>query len=455
MNAFGKLVCSVNDALEFNHATLSGCVDIVVVQQQDGSLKSSPFHARFGKLKVLKSRDKVVKIHVNGCEAGFVMKLGEAGEAFFEDRVERSMLKSKKAANSPLILPDVEASQVKTIKSNVGSNNLKAMLQMGNSRSNQSTSAQTNALMNDNTLSNQMEIEDQADMKDLCFLNENMPVGYQKIEAKREQTKKIKVKTLRPSSERLQSLNLKWGINTITYTVQSGLQGSQSLSGHIYFWPMDANIIVSDIDGTITKSDVLGHILSMFGKDWSQPGIASLYTNIRRNGYHILYLTSRPIGQACQTKAFLDSVCQDGHMLPMGPVLTSPDRSVSSVKREMVYKRPDLFKVAALRDIRSLFPADHNPFHAGFGNRETDAISYRAVGIPLEKVFIVNPSGDIHHHNSISAKSYALINTMLKEIFPGITKDSKAKLAESLNDSNILRLDNESAIEANAVKVVS
>jgi len=45
----------VSDIFNINSATLSGCMDIVVVQQPDGSFKSSPFHVRFGKLKLLKS----------------------------------------------------------------------------------------------------------------------------------------------------------------------------------------------------------------------------------------------------------------------------------------------------------------------------------------------------------------------------------------------------------------
>ena len=40
-----------------------------------------------------------------------------------------------------------------------------------------------------------------------------------------------------------------------------------------------------------------------------------------------------------------------------------------------------MFKIAALKNIRNLFPDEWNPFYAGFGNRDTDAISYRAVGI--------------------------------------------------------------------------
>ncbi|GJN25536.1 hypothetical protein PR202_gb13377 [Eleusine coracana subsp. coracana] len=61
-----------------------GAVDIVVVQQQDGSFKSSPWYVRFGKFQgVLKTREKVVNISVNGVEAGFHMYLDNNGEAYF------------------------------------------------------------------------------------------------------------------------------------------------------------------------------------------------------------------------------------------------------------------------------------------------------------------------------------------------------------------------------------
>lgn len=62
-----------------------GAVDVVVVQQQDGGgFKSSPWYVRFGKFQgVLKTREKVVTIAVNGVEAGFHMYLDSNGEAYF------------------------------------------------------------------------------------------------------------------------------------------------------------------------------------------------------------------------------------------------------------------------------------------------------------------------------------------------------------------------------------
>jgi len=453
MNTFGKIVSSVAGALDFNQATLSGCVDIIVVQQEDDSLKSTPFHARFGKLKILKSKDKFVKIHINGNETSLYMKLGAAGEAFFEEECH----KCENMVEEIIVLPENEVSQAQFGKQEMEQEGLKRMLTMRHTSSNQSTSApfkSAGAQISDDACNEKMEVENDLSGYGYMMNSGRLP-HISRAASATPSTKKPRVKTLRPNSEALKGLNLRLGVNTITYTVSSNLQGAQTVSGFIYYWPKNANIIVSDVDGTVTKTDFLGHVLPYFGKDWSQPGIASLFTNLRKNGYYILYLTSRPIGQSQQTKNFLQSIYQDGQMLPQGPLVMSPDRMLPSVKREIIYKRPELFKMAALKDIRSLFPAHHNPFHAGFGNRETDAVSYKSVGIPLEKVFIIDPSGDIQHHNSDSTKSYALINHMIKDIFPHIIHHEKFKLAESLKQENVLTLEDGFAIAENTVKIVS
>lgn len=61
-----------------------GAVDIISVQQQDGSFRSTPWYVRFGKFQgVLKGAEKVVRIEVNGVEANFQMYLDNSGEAYF------------------------------------------------------------------------------------------------------------------------------------------------------------------------------------------------------------------------------------------------------------------------------------------------------------------------------------------------------------------------------------
>lgn len=73
----------------------------------------------------------------------------------------------------------------------------------------------------------------------------------------------------------------------------------------MFLWTEDTKIVISDVDGTITKSDVLGHVLYMLGRDWTHQGVASLYTNIHANGYQVVYLTSRAIGQTYVTKEYV------------------------------------------------------------------------------------------------------------------------------------------------------
>jgi len=61
MNVLGRIFTNVRDFYnEINSATLTGAIDVVVVQQQDGNYHCSPFHVRFGKMGVLRSREKVV-----------------------------------------------------------------------------------------------------------------------------------------------------------------------------------------------------------------------------------------------------------------------------------------------------------------------------------------------------------------------------------------------------------
>jgi phosphatidate phosphatase LPIN len=45
--------------------------------------------------------------------------------------------------------------------------------------------------------------------------------------------------------------------------------------------------------------------LPKIGYDYAHDGIASLFTNIYKNGYKILYLSSRMIGYSAATKKYI------------------------------------------------------------------------------------------------------------------------------------------------------
>jgi phosphatidate phosphatase LPIN len=157
----------------------------------------------------------------------------------------------------------------------------------------------------------------------------------------------------------------------------------------------------------------------MFGNDWSHAGIARLYQALIKNGYKILYLTSRPIGQVLKTRSYLTRLTQDGLGMPLGPVITSPDRMFKSFMREVVHKKSMVFKAKALKEIVELFPPSAEPFYAGFGNRDNDAVAYRAAGIPMSRIYIINPIGQvIVLDKKPYLTDYQELTTLADELFP-------------------------------------
>ncbi|KAI8330886.1 Lipin/Ned1/Smp2-domain-containing protein [Chlamydoabsidia padenii] len=242
-------------------------------------------------------------------------------------------------------------------------------------------------------------------------------------------------KTLRLTSEQLKQLHLNKGVNTISFSVSSAYQGTATCAAKIFYWDYDMPIVISDIDGTITKSDALGHVFTMIGKDWTHHGVAKLYTDICNNGYKILYLTSRAIGQADYTRDYLKKVEQGNYQLPDGPVIMSPDRLFTSFHREVIMRKPEVFKMACLKDIQRLF-GGRDPFYAGFGNRITDAISYRSVNVPASRIFTIDPYGDIKLELLKGfTSSYIHLNDLVDQIFPPVNTKT-LKTDEEFNDWN-------------------
>ena len=177
----------------------------------------------------------------------------------------------------------------------------------------------------------------------------------------------------------------------------------------------------------------------MVGRDWTHLGVAGLYTAIQRNGYQMMYLTSRAIGQASYTRDYLKKVEQGRFQLPDGPVIMSPDRLFKSFHREVILKKPEEFKMAVLRDIKRLF-GDTTPFYAGFGNRITDALSYRSVGIPPSRIFTIDPAGDVKLELMPSYKSdYLSLNELAEYLFPPLKGGFKKSEDEAYSDLNFWR----------------
>ncbi|KAF1954638.1 LNS2-domain-containing protein [Byssothecium circinans] len=573
-----------------NPATLSGAIDVIVVEQEDGSLACSPFHVRFGKYQILRPSDKKVQFTVNDEKQDYAMKLGEGGEAFFvfqtssdiPEEMQTSPLASpasspeqkpleranttlgepdlleldgtsgrratltaggrrpdllterpksgdwsgvpvaraqseevlptakshftqefegkehapirisrdeatawnlpKRATSPPPLLPEDAMARAIALSKKLFTSNIPnkvtesgdLMLDMTGYKSSDEDALRAEVIAR-KVLSD--EVEGNYDIGALIGADENGNLwiysseeaklaalhksgvsvlneeamrsadavsdpGYHSDDAQSDTTEqfphhmrrdsdsavglttppyspdpvsgetKSYAKTLRLTSEQLKALHLKPGANTMSFTVNRS-----TCTANMFYWQHDVPIVISDIDGTITKSDALGHVLNMIGRDWTHQGVAKLYTDIVSNGYNIFYLTSRSVGQADTTRAYLNGVVQDNYRLPKGPVIMSPDRTIAALRREIYLRKPEVFKMACLRDIMNLFgkSPDQTPFYAGFGNRFTDALSYRSVKIPSTRIFTINSNAEVSL-DVLSLNSYKTGYASMREI---------------------------------------
>ncbi|KAM3604793.1 uncharacterized protein V6R79_016236 [Siganus canaliculatus] len=231
-------------------------------------------------------------------------------------------------------------------------------------------------------------------------------------------------KSLRLSSDQIASLKLKEGPNDVTFSITTQYQGTCRCEGTIYLWNWDDKVIISDIDGTITKSDVFGQILPQLGKDWTHQGIAKLYHSVAENGYKFLYCSARAIGMADMTRGYLQWVNDGGTILPRGPLMLSPSSLFSAFHREVIEKKPEIFKIECLTDIKNLFQYNKQPFYAAFGNRTNDVFAYKEVGVPVCRIFTVNPKGELIQEQTKGNKSsYGRLSELVEHVFPLLSKE--------------------------------
>ena len=333
-------------------------MDILVIENPGGVLRSSSFNVRFGTLRVLRSKEQDIDIFINGRKKDVKMRLSLSGDGYFSfDKADDLMKEQSKY------------------------------------------------------------------IRDLEFNTKNVELNEiltGKRESKGQNLINLEYKSLFPSPNQLRKLDLRQGQNEIKFVCKTSPSGVQTLSSYIYLWPCNSKIIITDVDGTITKSDVLGQVLPFFGKDWSHPGVTALFRNLYNNGYKIAYLTARAIGQSAMTKNYLMNLIQNKKTLPPGPLFMSPDGLFTSLRREVIEKKPHLLKIPLLNELQTLFTVNLQPFYAGFGNRETDAISYIYLKIPLDKCFIINTSSEVVQLGSTVKTTYQEIADNVDKYFPKI-----------------------------------
>ena len=130
-------------------------------------------------------------------------------------------------------------------------------------------------------------------------------------------------------------------------------------------------LIFTDIDGTITKSDVKGFVHGslenylpsvkglQFKSDVHHEGVVKFLNKAANNGYTIIYLTARPIDFDSQTRKYLFSSLQNrdgGYSLPESALFSGAKVDVEQCGlNDSVSYNPSIVKSTTIRAIINLF----------------------------------------------------------------------------------------------------
>ncbi|XP_049935394.1 uncharacterized protein LOC116261273 isoform X1 [Nymphaea colorata] len=58
--------------------------------------------------------------------------------------------------------------------------------------------------------------------------------------------------------------------------------------------------------------------------------------------------------------------------------------------------------------------------------RDTDELSYRKIGIPKGKIFIIKPKGEVAIDNCVDSRSYCSLHTLVNDMFPPTSPEQPA-----------------------------
>ena len=103
----------------------------------------------------------------------------------------------------------------------------------------------------------------------------------------------------------LKTVNLNFGANQGQFVVNSL---KISIPFNLFYYDQNTKFVLTDIDGTITETDIKGHVFPMFGFTAHHDNVVELFHKIGRNGYQMVYLTARSMAHDVDTRSYLFEV---------------------------------------------------------------------------------------------------------------------------------------------------
>jgi len=162
------------------------------------------------------------------------------------------------------------------------------------------------------------------------------------------------------------------GLRDVYASVVADRSGVRFLA---YVAPRDSQLVISDVDGTLTASESLFMKAVVLGRRIKpQPGAAAALRAVAERGYQVVYVTARSDRFTDATRQWLGN-----NGFPRGPVRLADALWVTPGSATIAYKQRTLRKLDGFR------------IAAGVGNRKSDVAAYTAVGVPADRIFVKLP----------------------------------------------------------------
>ncbi len=171
------------------------------------------------------------------------------------------------------------------------------------------------------------------------------------------------------------------------------LEGNGSCAVHtVAVWPSSSEVVVSDIDGTLTLSDE-EFVQENIQADYDQkeaPGASQLMNAWAEKGYFPVYLTARPKFYGQMTRFWLER-----HGFPLGPLVTAEERvsgddTVAYKAGALTHQTDDL----------------QWQIMAAYGNATTDIGAYEEAGVNKDVTFVFGKYGGTEGTVAIPEEGY-------------------------------------------------
>lgn len=154
-------------------------------------------------------------------------------------------------------------------------------------------------------------------------------------------------------SDVLGAFNLRKGRNMAT----CGNSSLGFVEFSIFLWEATSRIVVVDVDGTLTKSNVRGYLETVFLATYGyiHVGVVLFLLFLDNLGLQILYLTARPRSHVQETRELLCNMTENGMYLPAGPLFTHRGGRMTTLYMELIAESTATFKHSVLTDISAVY----------------------------------------------------------------------------------------------------